>query len=375
MFWLVLTALLIYTGVQIQALLPATPAAVPWAMTVGLFWLMLAWQFLYRAHADVIEARWFAWLAWIGASTFGIWATFVLFSLPLDVLGPLLRLAHGSGPDFLRDGLAAALGGAVLVTGVGFWQTLRGPAVRLISVPCDGLHRELEGLTIVQISDLHVGPTIRRRYVEHVVQRVLSLAPDLIAITGDLADGHPDRLQEHIGPLALLKAPLGVFYVTGNHEYYWGGQRWIDAVAALGCTTLIDRNEMLDHRGARLLVGGVADAAARQFVAPSCGDIGQAADADGKPDFRLLLAHRPDVCDAAERAGFDLQLSGHTHGGQFFPFNLVVRLTHRYHRGLVRHGRMWLYVSSGTGYWGPPHRFWVPAEITVLRLTTAAVGA
>jgi predicted MPP superfamily phosphohydrolase len=367
-FRIVLIVLFAYTGVQLQLLAPNAPAMLVWGATLLLFWLMLSWQFLYRAHAEAIEQPWFHWFAWIGSACFGVWATFVMFALPIDVVGVALGAAK-LAPGFMHAALPAALAAAVLVTAVGLWQTLRGPSLKFVSVRVAGLHADLEGLRIVQISDLHVGPTIRHRYVERVVRKALAAEPDIVAITGDLVDGHPERLRDELQPLARLRAPLGTYYVTGNHEYYWGGERWIEAVAALGCRPLIDRHELLKCGAATLLVAGIPDAVASSFGGANGDGIAQAAAVEA--DFKLLLAHRPGVCTQAAAAGFQLQLSGHTHGGQFFPFNLLVRLTHRHHRGLARVGRMWLYVSAGTGYWGPPHRFWIPAEITVLSLVRA----
>jgi predicted MPP superfamily phosphohydrolase len=371
MFWLILAGCLIYTGALMQQLFPAVAVPVLWAVAVAVFWLMLSWQFLYRNHAAVIEAPWFSLLAWSGGILFGVWATFVLLSLPLNLAGLGWQLLQGAPPGWLRPALQAALLLAVILAAIGMVQTLWGPIVRRVDILANGLHADLQGLTIAQISDLHIGPTIRRPYVKRMVRDVLALQPDLIVVTGDLADGHVAHLREHVAPLAELRAPLGIFFVTGNHEYYWGVEQWLAAVREFGATPLLDCGVALRRGAAQLFVGGVTDAAAARFVAAHCSDVRAAAEGSQAADYRLLLAHRPGACTAAEAAGFDLQLSGHTHGGQFFPFNLVVRLAHRYHRGLVRHGRMWLYVSAGTGYWGPPHRFWIPAEITLLRLARA----
>jgi predicted MPP superfamily phosphohydrolase len=203
---------------------------------------------------------------------------------------------------------------------------------------------------------------------------VLALDPDLIAVTGDMADGDVEKLSRHVAPLARLKAPLGVYYVTGNHEYYWGAEGWIAKVRELGMTPLINENRVVSRDGARLLIGGIPDESGGSFVPGHRPDARRAAGADDA-DFRLLLAHRPDGVPAAERAGFDLQLSGHTHGGQFFPASLFIGLFHRFARGLDRHGRMRVYVNPGTGYWGPAHRFGVPSEITLLTLTEDKTGA
>lgn len=370
-FWIVLTTLLLYTGVQAQTLLPDVPALVLWGMTLALFGLMVGWLFIYRSHAAALEARWFFWLAWCGAGAFGLWATFVMLSLPVNIVGLVVRLIEGNWPQAIRPWLIGALGLAVFIALLGLRQALLGPVLKTVDVSCAGLTADLYGLTIAQISDLHVGPTIRRGYVEKVVRQVMDIAPDLIAITGDLADGHADRLEYDIAPLARLRAPLGVYFITGNHEYYWDARQWIEKAAALGFKPLINSNIVVPRGACKLLIGGITDPSGSHFIPEHRSDPAQAAISGESVDFKLLLAHRPDACDAAAAAGFDLQLSGHTHGGQFFPFNLLVRMRYRYHSGLFRHGSMWLYVSPGTGYWGPPHRFGIPPEITLLRLVKA----
>jgi predicted MPP superfamily phosphohydrolase len=289
-----------------------------------------------------------------------VWATFLLFSLSADLVGLVMRV-----PRWLPWAVPAA---AWAVAFLGLRVVLTGPKVKEVVVPIKGLAKGLEGLRIVQLSDLHVGPTIRLGYVDQVVETVMSLKPDLVAVTGDLADGTPESLAPHMRPLENLKAALGVFYVTGNHEYYWGADRWVKRVKELGFIPLMNENRLVDFRGAKVLVGGVTDTSGGHFLPTHDSDPKLAAAGGQTRDFSLLLAHRPDSCLEAEPAGFDLQLSGHTHGGQFFPASLLIPLFHRYSSGLNRHGRLWLYVNSGTGYWGPPHRFAVPAEITLLTL-------
>jgi predicted MPP superfamily phosphohydrolase len=291
----------------------------------------------------------------------GFWAAFVLLSLALE---PALFFSAQA------RAIAAAAAAAALSM-VGFWQALRGPLIKEVSVPIAGLPQALRGLRVAQISDLHVGSTIQRGYVQAVVDRLLSLKPDMIAITGDLVDGKVEDLAEHVEPLRGLHAPLGVYYVTGNHEYYWGAPPWVEKVRELGMRPLIDEGVVVSVGEAKVLVAGVTDMQSSHFVPAHRSDARQAAAAGKDCDLKILLAHRPNSCVDAQAAGFDLQLSGHTHGGQFFPFSLLVRLGNRYLRGLNRHGSLWVYVSSGTGYWGPPNRFLVSSEITILRLEPA----
>lgn len=363
-FWLVLALLAAYTAGHAARLSAGALAA-----CLALFALALGSQVAYRSGAGG-DSAWSRLLAWSGSIAMAVWATFLLLSLWADVIEALAVLARPLArlwPSPPAEALALAAA-ACLIAALGLVQALSGPRLREVEVPVGPEARALRGLRIVQISDLHVGPTIRAGYVEAVVRRALALEPDLIAVTGDLADGRPADLAAHVAPLARLKAPLGVFYVTGNHEYYWGAEDWIAKVAELGMTPLVDEGRVVETRGCRLLVAGVADVAASHFVPSHRGEPELAARAGAGCDFRLLLAHRPEVFARAEAAGFDLQLSGHTHGGQFFPFSLLIPLAHRYVRGLHKHGRLWLYVSTGTGYWGPVHRFAVPSELTLIRL-------
>ena len=314
----------------------------------------------------------------------GIWATFILYSLPIDLIHLALQgMKNFTAPielnplrrEFLSTWIPASLLGiAGGSSALGFLEASSNPKIKEIEVPIENLPHELEGLKIAQISDLHIGPTIRKDFVSRVVQQVLAVEPDLIAVTGDLVDGVPHRLEEHFEPLSRLKAPLGTYYVTGNHEYYWGAEEWITASRRIGFTPLINENRILEIRGSRLLLAGVTDTGAHDFVASHRSDPRKAVESSLSCSLKILLAHRPDSCMEAEPAGFHLQLSGHTHAGQFFPWNFLVRLAHKYYRGLNRHGKMWVYVNAGTGYWGPAHRFLVPSEITLIRLKSKKQG-
>ena len=260
---------------------------------------------------------------------------------------------------------------AVLVTAWGFLNARRTAAVRRVDVPIDGLPAGLDGFTIAQISDLHVGPTIRRPYVERVVAAVNGLDADLVAITGDLVDGSVPELAFHVAPLAALSSREGSFFVTGNHEYYSGAAAWTAELRRLGLTVLANQHVTIRRGEATLVVAGVNDFSAGHFDRHGGSDPAQALVGSPPAALRLLLAHQPRSAEAAEAAGFDLQLSGHTHGGQFLPWNFLVRLQQPFTAGLKRWRRMWVYTSRGTGYWGPPKRFGAPSEITLLRLVAA----
>jgi predicted MPP superfamily phosphohydrolase len=241
-----------------------------------------------------------------------------------------------------------------------------------VTVPIANLPRALHGFSIAQISDLHVGATIKRAFVERIVARVNALDADLIAVTGDLVDGSVLQLSSHTAPLAGLTARHGAFFVTGNHEYYSGERAWTAEIRRLGLTVLKNQHVVLRHDGASLVLAGVTDYTAQHFD-PAQGSDPVAALRGAPLDAgaKILLAHQPSSATAAAGAGFDLQISGHTHGGQFWPWNLFVGYFQPFTSGLNRLKTLWVYVSRGTGYWGPPNRFLVPAEITRIRLVPA----
>lgn len=305
-------------------------------------------------------------LSWLGGLAMGLFSSVLV----LTVLRDVVRLL-ADAPSLSEPTAIAVLGLASLFTLVGYVNARRVARVVTVDVPLANLPKELAGFTIVQLSDIHVGPTIKREYVQAIVDRVNQLDADLVAITGDVVDGSVEDLRAHTAPLGSLRSRHGSYVVTGNHEYYSGATAWMREFERIGLRGLHNRHVVIAHRGARFVLGGVTDFSAGAF------DTGQASDpnaalAGSPPDLlRILLAHQPRSATAAEAAGFDLQLSGHTHGGQFWPWNFFVPLQQPFTAGLHRLGRLMVYTSRGTGYWGPPKRFGAPSEITVLRLIAA----
>jgi predicted MPP superfamily phosphohydrolase len=314
-------------------------------------------------------------LMWAGLIALGAFSTLLVLTFARDValLVALVADALLPGEVPLRalerwSALAVPVATA-LMTMLGFHNARRVARVRTVDVPIAALPAALHGFTIAQITDVHVGPTIGGDHVAAVVEAVNRLEADLVAITGDLVDGSVHQLAEHTAPLARLRARHGAYFVTGNHEYYSGAHAWIGELRRLGVRVLLNEHVVLSHDGARLVVAGVTDHSAHQFDPAHRSD--PAAAIAGAPDdvgVRVLLAHQPRSAFAAAPAGFDLQLSGHTHGGQFLPWNLFVRFQQPFTAGLARLGRLWVYTSRGTGYWGPPKRHGAPSEITHLRL-------
>jgi predicted MPP superfamily phosphohydrolase len=315
----------------------------------------------------------------------GLASSLLMLTLLRDVALGLLQVADwvipdawaGTGwpaawPDASRFGELSALAVPLLglsAASAGWLGARRTAAVRRVDIPIAGLPTALEGFTIVQLSDIHVGNTIGRDYVEAIVRRANSLRPDLVAVTGDLVDGTVARLAHDVAPLAQLRSRHGTFFVTGNHEYYSGAGPWLAEFQRLGFQVLLNRHVVIERAGARLAIAGVTDFSGHHFGEAHRSD--PAAAIRGAPDnlgVKILLAHQPRSAAAAAEAGFDLQLSGHTHGGQFLPWNFLVRLQQPYTAGLARLHSMWVYTSRGTGYWGPPMRLGAPSEITHIRL-------
>lgn len=348
---------------RLAAALLAIPFVLVWLVPV------VYWVFERENHVradDLLHAASYLSMGWLNFV--------LLLSLARDALQ---WLGVGAWPGLHAvlhtQGAGVVYGGATLALGLGALAALRGPHLREVDIPLAGLPHEWEGLRIVQISDLHVGPTIGAAYVRRVVELSNRQAPDLVALTGDIVDGSVARLAAGVAPLADLVARDGVFLVLGNHDYYSGAGPWVRQFEALGLQVLRNESRLIRRGSAQLVVGGVTDPAARLAVPLQLPQPALAAAPEAGSAVRLLLAHHPGLAAPAEQAGFDLQLSGHTHAGQFFPWTLAVRLVHAPHvAGLSRRGRLWVYVSAGTGSWGPPVRLGTRPELTLLRLVRAA---
>jgi len=362
----------VYVGIR---LLPALPIGLL-GRVLGALALCVSFTLIIAgARARMMQNSGFAAnVAWLGSLNGGFFSSLAVLTVTRDLfLGPAVLFAsRGEGAALETASAIAVPLLAVLATVIGFIDARRRPRVVNVNVPLAGLPPALQGFTIAQISDVHVGPTIKRDFLRGIVEIVNSLDVDLIAITGDLVDGTVEQLATQVEPLSHLRARHGAYFVTGNHEYYSGAAPWIAELRRLGLHVLLNEHVVLSHGGAPLLLGGVTDYSADRFDPAQRSDP-EAALAGAPPDLRprVLLAHQPRTAAAAADAGFDLQLSGHTHGGQFWPWNLFVRLQQPFTAGLHRLGKLWVYTSRGSGYWGPPKRLGVPSEIARIRLVAA----
>lgn len=312
---------------------------------------------------------------WLGVA-------FQLFYLVLAMdlfrgLVKLILLLTQAGPLWDAPGQAllawriAAVGaaGAVLVaTAFGIWWGLTRLVVRRIEVTLPGLPPEMDGFTILQLSDLHLDLVHGREWLQAVVDRANALRPDLIAITGDLAEGTVSQFGTAAGPIADLDAPQGIYFVTGNHEYFHDLQGWLAFLADAGIRVL--RNERVPIGGSSrgFDLAGVDDHDGARLAPGHGPDLGRALEGRDPERGVVLLAHQPRIVSEAARHGVGLVLSGHTHGGQIWPFSYLVYLQQPYVKGLFQENGTRLYLSSGTGFWGPPMRLGTTAEMALITL-------
>ncbi len=342
------------------------------------------------ARSQRIESWWSELLGWLGFLSMGLFLFAFVFVLARDLLliigvgGPKLfeiaRSAFGgaeatAGFDAERRaflvqatnaGIVALSGG---MTGYGVYSARRAPPVKRVSIALKNLPAAFDGFRIAQITDIHAGPTIKRPFVEAVSDTVRELGADMIALTGDIVDGSVARLADDVAPLGGIDAPCGRYFVTGNHEYYSGADAWVKHVRKdLGYVPLMNEHRVIERNGASLVVAGVTDYSQHRRNGAHRSDPEAALRGAPNGTPRILLAHQPMSIFSAADAGVDLQISGHTHGGQFFPWNYVVYWFQPFVAGLDRHRDTQIYVSRGTGYWGPPLRVGSPSEITLITL-------
>ena len=364
----------LYPGVRLlsDTQLPAVWAALGWTLLALAVASVPVGFFLVRTVANRLSSSLFAFgTFWLGAAGILLTSTLATDALRL-CLGLLHGFPHGAARVHeARVQALAILGLTVLLTGWALFSAALVLQLRRVTVRLPGLGLGLEGLRIVQISDLHIGEATDEPFLRRVVARVNALSPDVVAVTGDLVDGQVSAVRDFVAPLGGLRARFGVYYVTGNHEYYWGGPEWEAEVDRLGLTVLRNSHRVISRGGSELALGGVPDLQGIRFHPDhACRpDLAFAGAPEGVP--RVLLAHQPAAARTAAEAGVHLQLSGNTHGGQIFPFHLFVWLSQPVLSGLRKLFGIWVYTHRGTGTWGPRMRLGASPEIAEITLRAA----
>ena len=360
--------------------LPGPARQIASAATIALVCLIISTPILNRLVPPVGRV-----LAWPGFLWLGMMFFLAVILSGTDVLrllaGLVSRLSgHAIFDPSRRVFTARILAGAALtsmagVTAAAVQATRSRVAVKRIEVLLDRLPAAVDGMRIVQLCDMHVGGLLGKSFVEQVVHTTNQLAPDVIAIVGDLVDGSIEQLRPAIAPMADLRARCGVFFVTGNHEYYSssGAKAWTDEIDRMGIRVLRNERVSIGTADAGFDLAGVPDHTGKRFASEGpAQNVAQTMAGRDPSRAVVLLAHQPLAIHEAARHGVDLQLSGHTHGGQIWPWGAMVRLQQPFIRGLHRLHDTQIYVSCGTGFWGPPMRLGAPAEITEIVLRSTA---
>ena len=324
--------------------------------------------------ADNFKLAFIVGFGWLGTS-FIIINVLIVGDLAKLAIRTTRRIAKSDTADPQRRttiariiAITATLSG-VTISATGAASAFGIAAIERVRVRLRRLSPNMSGTRLVQLSDMHVGPTLRKPWVQRVVAQVQSLDPDLVVITGDLVDGSVQNLREHIEPLSELRTRFGVFFVTGNHEYYSNADAWVQELTRIGIRVLRNEHVLIGNGNDAFALAGVDDWSSKGRE----GGHNVAAAVDGLDESRevVLLAHQPRSITDAVKHGVGVQLSGHTHGGQIYPWYHAVFFQQPYVSGLHLVRGSWLYVNRGTGFWGPPMRVGAPPEITVVELVNA----
>ncbi len=352
-----------YLGARLirDAGMPEPFATIAWVM-VWIFFGSIFAGFLGGRLFPRPAAKIFQWLGFVWMGAFGLLLVATSLSDLALLIASKFTVLDASWQSARAFGVAAVV---VPALAWGFYVS-RKPVTKRVEIDIPGLDPSLDGFRIVQITDVHIGETLGRDFAKQVADHVNSLKPDLVAVTGDMIDGSVARLHDEVAPLGEMRGKYGVYYVTGNHEYYHGGSSWEAEGRKLGFTVLHNEHRVIAD--GKLVIGGVTDVEGARFSeahAPRV-DVAFAQAPAGVP--RILLAHQPRFAKYAKDSSISLMLSGHTHGGQIFPFMVFVRLQQPVVRGFEILSGVPTYTSNGTGYWGPPFRIGPRGEVTELIL-------
>ncbi|MDP7027786.1 MAG: metallophosphoesterase [Candidatus Marinimicrobia bacterium] len=314
-------------------------------------------------------------IAWLGYTGLGIVSLLFFIQLGADLLllaQSLLLKGHSFDPHrraFLDLSAKTIVGGIAGVGSIwGMYQALKEPVIKRVEIKIKGLPESLKGFRMAQITDLHVGSMITGKFVERVTKKIQKLNADMLFFTGDAADGSVQSYGKHLNSLTEIHPKYGKYFVTGNHEYYSDMNGWLQLIEGLGFKILVNESQNIIVNDATIMITGIPDRSGRHFSSFHKTDMEKAVGGMNSSDLKILLAHQPGDVEYATKYEFDLQLSGHTHGGQYFPFSLLVQMAHPFLKGLHKRENTWVYINQGTGYWGPPLRIGTEPEITEIVL-------
>ncbi len=355
----------VYLGFRLirDAQVPEPFATVAWAT----LWVAFASIFGGFIGGRLLPKRFAGILQWVGFGWMGAFGLLLVGTAASDVVLWVASKLTAVDASWLSWRAIAVVALTAPALAYGFWVARR-PEIKRVTIDIPGLGAGLDGTRIVQISDVHIGETLGKDFAQLVADTVNSLKPDLVAVTGDMIDGSVARLRDQVAPLGTMKAKHGVFFVTGNHEYYSGGAAWEAEARNLGMTVLHNEHRVIENAGATLIIGGVTDLEGARFSESHTPrvDLAFVGSPTGAP--RVLLAHQPRFSKAAAAQKVSLMLSGHTHGGQIFPFMFLVKLQQPVIGGFALLSGVPTYTSNGTGYWGPPFRIGPRGEVTEITL-------
>ena len=314
-------------------------------------------------------------IAWLGYTGLGTVSLLFFIQICVDLISIIKTMFLGENNfdphrrAFLGLSAKTIVGGIAGIGSIwGMYQALKEPVIKRVEIKIEGLPESLKGFRMAQITDLHVGSMITGKFVERVTRKIQELNADMLFFTGDAADGSVQSYGEHMQSLGEIHPKYGKYFVTGNHEYYSDMNGWLGLIEKLGFKILVNESQNVMVNDATIMITGIPDRGGGHFSSFHKTDMKKALGGMNPSDFKILLAHQPKDVEYALKYGFDLQLSGHTHGGQYFPFSLLVQLAHPFIKGLHKRENTWIYINQGTGYWGPPLRIGTEPEITEIVL-------
>ena len=314
-------------------------------------------------------------IAWLGYTGLGTVSLLFFIQICVDLISIIKTMFLGENNfdphrrAFLGLSAKTIVGGIAGIGSIwGMYQALKEPVIKRVEIKIEGLPESLKGFRMAQITDLHVGSMITGKFVKRVAKKIQELNADMLFFTGDAADGSVQSYGEHLNSLAEIHPKYGKYFVTGNHEYYSDMNGWLQLIEGLGFKILVNESQNIIVNDATIMITGIPDRGGGHFSSFHKTDMKKALGGMNSSDLKILLAHQPGDVEHATKYGFDLQLSGHTHGGQYFPFSLLVQMAHPFLKGLHKRENTWIYINQGTGYWGPPLRIGTEPEITEIVL-------